>query len=285
MRSISAPCFGLALVASAYAFQATVFKYQDKKRNVMVSGAGGRYSQSSNGKATIDVIAGPQGGVLATSKSQGISLSAKKSARVITVPNALKKGQSDIQDVLAKGGVVLTRKILSLTQYQITEVTGEELHFVNGPAEGTITLSGPVQIVNRDIALKRTLTATGDSGAAVLDTNATGKKNALQHAHLHGHVQIVVVQQKTKAETADTSYTAKGDELIADYTVLPNTLTLVGHVTGFGSTESGHGDVEGATKAVILLNDKGEMTDIELTSGDTGPIDTHFHPAKKAGTR
>lgn len=284
MKTIAVFGLAVSLIATGFAIQKLAFNFRDPKGNLVIRGTDGHYSLGLNGEVTVTVTGGGLSDATAASRNQGLSIRAKRSARVKAIPNKLNKKQFDIKDVLALGDVVLTKTPTNLVQLQTTKITGSKLHYVSQDVEGVVTLDGPVAIVNTDLNQRRVLTATGNEGTANLDPDLSAKGSGLRKARLEGDVKVVVVQARTPDQTSDTTYTATGDILVVDYTVTPATITLLGQLKIFGSSDGGTGDVQGATKAVLTLNKKGEMTQADLSSDTPLPIVTRYRPKKKVGS-
>jgi lipopolysaccharide export system protein LptA len=122
-----------------------------------------------------------------------------------------------------------------------------------------LDLTGAVRIIDK--TAKGSTTITGHDGHATLDPNAKGSGSGLRTASLNGPVRIQAVQSKTSGGTI----TATGSRLELDSA--SHTVTLSGNVNVTGNQQSTLGELRGADRAVLVLNDQGQVASVRVSQG------------------
>jgi hypothetical protein len=248
----------LAIASSAFA----QVHYQDRAGNLEWRAASFSGSfPTSNGPFSVKLKGSP---VYVRSAVQGLDVYGDGTVTIHAAPNPAKKGAYMLQSLTTSGAVRAIQKSAGST----AELTGSSARYSETASEGSLELSGPVKITNRDEAQHRTLLATGQRGSATLDpTPPQPGKSALRTATLEGSVTIDVAQAPQPGESAPSTFHATGAKLFLNNASTPATATLSGDVKMSGTGEGPlNANIEGVQTAVITLNSKGEMTKIDLSS-------------------
>jgi hypothetical protein len=169
------------------------------------------------------------------------------------------QGGSQIRTLTATGNVRAVKTAGAVR----TEVTGAVATFRSQAQGASVDLRGPVRIVHRNAQNRQTAIVTGASGTVGLGaTRNVGVRNAT----LSGNVRIEVLQAP-RAGQRESRMIVTGNQLTLNNTARPATMTLTGNITATGTGDSAFGNLQGARRAVITLNEAWEMTGMEITSG------------------
>ncbi len=249
-----------AFALSALAVAQGVFTYSDqagslsvKARSALVTpGPNGTYKFVLKGQVTVD------------SKNQGLKMTAQQ-IDLDAVQNSQQKTRNDIRKALATGGVVALKTTTTPRGRRTTQITGSRADYSTKGAEGTLIMRGPVTITDTDAAQSKNMVATGSSGVANLVAGGASAKSPVRTATLQGSVRVVILQS-AQAGGKRSTIVATGSKLVLDNMSSPPTLTLTGTVTMQGREPGSFGVVQNVNKAVLTLNENGEMTGFQVGS-------------------
>ncbi|HEY0868197.1 MAG TPA: hypothetical protein VGE01_12500 [Fimbriimonas sp.] len=252
----------LALAASVAMAQFAI-NFRDQDDNLAASGpGGGSLSRKVAGNISLVLKGTASAKAKISSKSQGLTIAAGSiTAEIVPAAN---QRRSRIQTAKATNGVEIDKDVLLNGARESTEIRAASATYASGSAEGRLDLAGSVSIRNVNEARKQTSVVTGTNGVVLVDPDAAGN-TAVRTATLSGPVRVNVVEE-AMANRAASNFTATGDRLVYQNTAKPATITLTGDVRIVG-TGPNMIDTQGVTRATIFLNERGEMTEYEL-SGD-----------------
>jgi hypothetical protein len=229
------------LVLAALGARQGVFTYADR--------AGNMSAHAKNAKAL--QLPGPvyrfslAGEVSVQSKSQGLQLRASKAT--INVRPTKVGGRNEIDSAVADGSVVIVRTSAA----QVTTLQTNHATFARSGSAGTIDLSGSVTVTSK--ANGKYIVVTGSNGKVLLDMTP-GATRPMKEASLSGGVHTTLVQSD------GSKLDATGQRLTLNNT----TATLSGHVAIKGVGASSLGTIQNVSRAVLNLNEKGEVTSFEV---------------------
>lgn len=263
----------IALALATTAFAQFAINYHDKEGNFAAVGpGGGSVNYRVNGPTRLTLKGSASEKAKISSKAQGISITAASVvAEVVTAGN-----RNRIQSVQATGGVDVVKDVGQNGTHQVTEIHASDANYAAGSTEGKLSLGGAVTIRSKDDAKRQTSVVTGNDGVVMVDPDAKGQ-TAVRTATLSGPVKVDVLQEP-QADKPQAHYVATGDRLVYNNVSKPTTLTLSGNVKVTGASNF-IGDTSGVDQAVITLNEKGEMTEVNMTGG---PATTHI---RKVGSK
>jgi len=240
------------------------FRYVDAAKNMIVLADGGRSEQTSAG--TYDLTL--KGLVSIDSLSQGLHLTSDK---VLCQTAKAASNRMDVKHAVATGKVHIVKTVTNKGAKELTDITCSKGDLQVATAGDIVALAGPVALRSENPAKRRTLTATGSSGTAVLEPQAkTQAKDGIRTAHLAGPVKLTLVQpaQKDAADgkpPGEARVVATSDEMDISNTGTQRTIILRGHVKIEGEGSSQMGSFSGR-QATVILNAAGEV--IAVNTGD-----------------
>jgi len=244
------------------------FRYIDAAKNMIVLADGGRSEQTSAGTYDLTLT----GLVSIDSLSQGLHLTADK-VQCQTAKAA--NNRMDVKHAVATGKVHIVKTVANKGAKEITDITCSKGDLQVAATGDIVALAGPVSLRSESPAKRRTLTATGSSGTAVLEPQAkTQAKDGIRTAHLAGPVKLTLVQPaekpaKTPADAkppGEAKVVATSDEMDISNTATLRTVILRGHVKIDGEGSSRVGSFSGIRQATVVLNAAGEV--ISVNTGD-----------------
>jgi len=234
-----------AVVALASA--QSIFTYRDKSGSLTVHALSGLVEQTSVEKVHLVLKGKP---VVVDSLQDGLQIQAPS-----VVCDANTKGAARIGKAVGTGGVHAIKKSATGT----TDITASSGTYNAAGQTARLDLTGATRIVSK--TAKGTTTITGSSGYALLENGAKGPGSGLKSAVLSGPVKIVSDQQNTSGGVI----TATGSHLELDNAA--HTVTLSGKVNVTGNQKSTLGELRGADRAVLVLNDRGQIASVRVTQG------------------
>jgi hypothetical protein len=236
---------GLVCVA-ALASARQLFTYRDRSGAFRVSATSGLVEQTSADKLHLVLRGKP---VIVNSANDGLQIEAP-SVVCDTTTNS-----SKISKVVGTNGVRATKRRSDGS----TVITASSGAYSSGTQAARLELKGSVKIVSR--TARGTTTITGHDGYAMLDNGGRGSGTGLRTASLTGPVRVESVQQNTNGGTI----VATGSKLDLDNAA--RTVTLSGNVNVKGNQKSTLGELRGADRAVLVLNDRGQIASVRVTQG------------------
>ena len=226
---------------------AQIFTYKDKSGTLIVHAASGLVEQTTPDKVHLTLKGSP---VVINSIQDGLQIEAPN---VVCDTNST--GKNHLGKAVGTGGTHTIKRGADGT----TDITAASGTYNSGPQNSRIDLKGNVRIVNK--TTKGTTTITGNTGYAILANGSKGPGSGLKSAFLDGPVKIVGDQQNTNGGTI----TATGSTLTMDNAA--HTVTLNGNVNVTGNQKSTLGELRGANRAVLVLNDQGKISSVHVTQG------------------
>jgi len=188
-------------------------------------------------------------GVTARSRKDGIVISASEVTGELT-----SRGKDTvIRHAVATGGVRLVKTGSGSTN----TITGARADYTDQGSSALVVMSGGVRITSNSSVKRQMWVITGPSGQAVLDP-AARKGAGLRTVTMSGGARVDLTQPR------GGNVTATGRQLTLDQAA--RTVTLSGGVTVKGSGASSFGTLQNAQRAVLRLNEKGEVVASEVSS-------------------
>jgi len=235
----------MAVAALASARQ--LFTYRDNSGSFRVTASSGLVEQTSTNKVHLVLRGKP---VVVNSVEDGLQIEAPS-----VVCDTTTSGKSRISKVVGTGNIRAIKK----TPNGSTTITASSGTYTSGTQAGRLDLKGSVRLVSA--SARSTTTVTGNGGYALLESGSRGAGSGLRSASLSGPVRIEAVQQNTNGGTI----VATGSKLDLDNKA--RTVTLSGDVNVTGNQKSTLGQLRGADRAVLVLNERGQIASVRVTQG------------------
>lgn len=239
-------CLGLVCLFAIAGAQG-LFTYRDKSGSFNVRASSGLVEQTAADKMHLVLRGKP---VVVNSIEDGLQIEAPS-----VVCDANTKGKSKIGKAVGTGGVHAIKRGGGGT----TDITASIGTYVSGGQTARLDLKGAVRVISK--TAKGSTTITGHDGFATLENGGKGPGNGLRTATLSGPVRIEAVQQNTNGGTI----VATGSRL--ELNNATHTVTLSGNVNVTGNQKSTLGELRGADRAVLVLNDRGQIASVRVTQG------------------
>jgi hypothetical protein len=237
---------GLVCVAALAPAQ-QLFTYRDHTGTLTVHAKSGLVEQVSTDKVHLVLKGNP---VVVNSVADGLQIEAPS---VVCDTNT--RGAAKIGKAVGTGGVHSIKRGATGT----TDITSSSGTYTSGTQSARLDLRGAVRIISKTV--KGSTTITGHDGNAILANGAKGPGSGLRTASLLGPVRVESVQQNTKGGTI----VATGSRLLLDNAA--HTVTLIGNVNVTGNQQSTLGELRGADRAVLVLNDRGQIASVRVSQG------------------
>ena len=234
-----------AIVALASA--QSIFTYRDKSGSLTVHALSGLVEQTSVDKVHLVLHGKP---VIVDSVQDGLQIQAPS-----VVCDANTKGTARIGKAVGTGGVHAIKKAAT----GATDIIASSGTYTSGGQAARLDLAGATRIVSK--TAKGTTTITGSGGYALLANGAKGPGSGLKNAVLSGPVKVVSDQQNTNGGVI----TATGSRL--ELNNAAHTVTISGKVNVTGNQKSTLGELRGADRAVLVLNDRGQIASVRVSQG------------------
>ena len=239
--------FIASICIAALAGAQSLFTYRDKSGSLTVRANSGLVEQTFTDKVHLVLKGRP---VVVSSIEDGLQIEAPS-----VVCDTTTKGKAKIGKAVGTGGVHAIKKAAAGS----TDITASSGTYTSGAQSARLDLKGAVRLINK--TARGTTTITGHDGFATMDPNGKGAGSGLKTASLNGPVKIVADQQNTQGGTI----TATGSHIDLDNA--GHTVTLSGHVNVTGNQKSTLGELRGADRAVLVLNDRGQIASVRVTQG------------------
>ena len=234
---------------AAIAAAQQLFTYKDRSGSMTVQAISGLVEQVSTNKMHLVLKGKP---VKMRNATDGVTIDAP--SIVADANNSTK--QTRIEKAVASGGSVTITK---LAADGTTKITSGTATYYGGSSTSRATFTGRTIVISTTTKGKTTI--TGHNGSATFQIGAKGNGGGLKTADLAGPVRVESVQQNTNGGTI----VATGSRLQLDN--LAHTVTLSGNVNVTGNQESTLGELRGADRAVLVLNDRGQIASVRVTQG------------------
>jgi len=234
------------MILPLLSFSQSIFSYSDAKGDLSIRAKDGQGILSAGGYE-FDL----KGSVAISSKTRQLVLTASRVKASIgkspgsDAPNELKKAT-------ASGGANIVQ---SASGKSSRLQAGTATYTVQGSG-ASVQASGSVRIVNVDSGKRETLTATGTSGTARLDSKSP---RGISSATLNGPVRVEIVQSAGSASRV--VFTGR------KMTLSGNQVSLTGNVKASGAGASRFGNLSNVDSLTVTLNDRGEFSRFTFKSG------------------
>ncbi len=236
----------LPLLVASFAVAAGGFLYHDASGNMSLSAQSGSLVSGAS-IYTFHL----RGGVTASSRKDGLVITAME-----VVGDALPaKQETHIRHAVATGGARVVKTSTSGT----STLSSMKADYTDRGRDALVVMTGGVRITSVLSAKRQSWVITGPSGEATLDP-AGSKGKGLRSAIIDGGARVQLDQ------ATGGSMVATGRRLVLDNSTKPATLTLTGSVRVQGGSGTGFGSLQNAQRAVLRLNEKGEVVSTEVSS-------------------
>lgn len=236
----------MALITAALAGGA--FTYEDANHDTTLR-AQSAYVDMPNGVLNNFKL---RGGVTAASRTRKLTISANS----VDGNLETKAKQTIIRHALATGSV----HVVKVGQTGSSTITSSKADYTDRDTDALVVLTGGVRIISES-GRGKSVVISGPDGRAILDPPGVKRSaNGLRTATMEGGVRVEVSQSN------GGHLVATGRQLALDNLSKPATVTLTGGVQVKGTSNSGFGTFQGASKAVLKLNDKGEVIGTQVSS-------------------
>ncbi len=185
-----------------------------------------------------------------------------------------KKSPPIVDSFTANGGVQVSAKLTTRN----TDLAGSSATYDGTAKGGTLNLSGPVTIHEKNLAKRTNLNISGLNAVATVNPYVPKGESPIKEATLEGDVTIDVKALLEPDDTEPKTLHATGSKAVYSRKTLPATITLTGDVvvTGQGELEA-----TGIKKVVITLNEQGEMINSNFSSEGDGLTTTKVNNLSK----
>jgi hypothetical protein len=236
------------------------FRFVDPAKNLTILAKDG-HADGSNPKSYVFHL---KGDFFMKSISQGMTLTADE---VRGSTQAIGDGKQELRHATATGNVHILQEVEKASAKQTTDIRGSSGDLDAVPAGDVVKLAGSVRIVRTDTQLRQTMVATGSSGVVTLEHGGKGKFGGMREGTLEGPVNVVLDREPTAENKQPAHVTAKGDHMEFTNTGAHPVITMTGHVE---IHDPAQGDMTGLSKAVINLNQDGQVLTYQVESNRPG---------------